>query len=289
MAGGAVMAHDGWLYWSTMIPPGYQALTFAALYPLAPSPMGFLGSYRPTAMFRGKLLAGKEPKLLVQLVYGNASLPKYVESADNSKACVVNTSTDPNSPNGDTACQWKIVPNAMGGQQALYGLSGYNNFFNSYTWWMQIYNGELFVGTFDWSYLLFESLLDIAGDQGPTAPDPDLASAHIADTDAVTIPPEVIEVARQFEGADLLRIHDSNDPAYAVSLNGVGNFSNYGVRNMLQVGSALYIGTANPFNLLNPPVNADYENQLGGWELIRLKPTDAWYREYSPTSEPKQE
>jgi hypothetical protein len=172
------------------------------------------------------------------------------------------------------------------GQKPLYGLSGYNNFFNSYTWWMHVYNGELFIGTFDWSYLLFESLFDIYGNSSPgfAGLDLDFGAASIAGTDADTIPDEVIEAARKFEGADLLRIHNPNEPAYVVSLNGVGNFSNYGVRNMLQVGSQLYIGTANPFNLLNPPTNANYDNQLGGWELLHLKPTDAWYQTYCPTT-----
>lgn len=242
MAGGAVMAHDGWLYWTTMMPPGVQALTFTELYPKAPSQDGFLGSYRPTSMFRGKFLNSSGRKMKVELLYGNAKLPKYVKTANPRQGC----------ESTDTNCRWQIVPNDMR-EKPQYGLSGYNNFFNSYTWWMHVYNRELFIGTFDWSYLLFEYLFDLYGNP---------------------IPHEVVEAARQFEGADLLRIPDSHDPAYAVSLNGVGNFSNYGVRNMLSVGCELFIGTANPFNLLNPPTNADYDNQLGGWELLHLKPTD---------------
>jgi len=248
MGGGAVAAHDGWLYWSTMTPPGTQAAAFSFMYPNAPSDYGFLGSYRPTAMFRGKMLDSKSPQ--IQLVYGNANLPKYVE-----------TGTTTGCKYTDTDCQWTIIPNNMGGVPGLYGHAGYNNPFNSYTWWMSAYNGELFIGTFDWTYLLTESIFDQYAGQ---------------------IPPGVIEAARQFEGADLLRIHSSNDPAYAVSLDGVGNFSNYGVRNMLQLGSQLYIGTANPFNLLNPPVNQNYDYQLGGWELLHLKPTGLWYQTYCP-------
>ncbi|WP_109486333.1 hypothetical protein [Occallatibacter savannae] len=269
MGGGALAAHDGWLYWSTMTPPGAQAQAFASMYKNAPSDYAFLGSYRPTAMFRGKFLDSATPQ--IQLLYGNQRLPKYVEQGTTSRC----TNTGP-------TCEWAIVPNNMSGTPALYGLAGYNNPFNSYTWWMTTYNGELFIGTFDWSYILFESLFDLTNGQQSTAalPDLDLGAASISTADANTIPPEVIAAAREFEGADLLRIHSSSDPAYVVDLDGMGNFSNYGVRNMLQLGSQLYIGTANPFNLLNPPINANYEDQLGGWELLHMKPTDLWYQTY---------
>jgi hypothetical protein len=270
MGGGALASHDGWLYWTTMTPPGAQAQAFNHMYGNAPSDYAFLGSYRPTAMFRGKFLDSATPQ--IQLLYGNARLPKYVEQGTTNRC----TNTGP-------TCQWAIVPNNMGGTPGLYGFAGYNNPFNSYTWWMTNYNGELFIGTFDWSYLLFESLFDMANGQQPLTTalsDFDLGALSISIADANTIPPEVIAAAREFEGADLLRIHSSNDPAYPVDLDGVGNFSNYGVRNMLQLGSELYIGTANPFNLLNPPINANYQNQLGGWELLHLKPTDLWYQTY---------
>lgn len=269
MGGGALAAHDGWLYWTTMVPPGVQAEYSGYLYPNAPSDYSFLGSYRPTSMFRGKFLDSNKPQ--IQLLYGNATLPKYVES-DGTTGC----------KRADTTCQWTLVPNNMGGVPGLYGRAGYNNPFNSYTWWMTTFNGELFIGTFDWSYLLFESLFDQYGQQSlPTSlSDFDLGAAPILSADVATIPAGIITAAREFEGADLLRIHSSNEPAYPVDLDGVGNFSNYGVRNMLQLGSHLYIGTANPFNLLNPPISANYQDQLGGWELLHLKPTDLWYQTY---------
>ena len=266
MGGGAVEAHDGWLYWTTMVPPGMQAGYFDALYGnTAPNDYGFLGSYRPTVMFRGKFLDTTKPQ--IQMLYGNALLPKYVQTGS-----LTGCGTS-------TTCEWKLVPNAMGGIPGMYGHAGYNNPFNSYTWWMRQYNGELFIGTFDWTYLLTETLFDVVNNHAKL-PEFDLGMPSISLHDAITIPQGVIDAARQFEGADLLRIHSSNNPAYIVSLNGVGNFSNYGIRNMMQLGSELYIGTANPFNLLNPQVNQNYQNQLGGWELLHLKPTGLWYQTY---------
>jgi hypothetical protein len=61
-------------------------------------------------------------------------------------------------------------------------------------------------------------------------------------------------------GADLWRFDDSSTPPEAVSLNGMGNSMNYGIRNMIADEDSLYIGTANPMNL----------SPDGGWELIEL-------------------
>jgi hypothetical protein len=183
----------------------------------------FLGSYRPTTLFRGKDFG--TPKQKIELLYGTTLLPKY------------NSRTD----------TWSLIPNKLQ-QSPKWGLTGYNNPFNSYTWWMSKFNGELFIGTFDWSYLLFESIFDQYGSQ---------------------IPPAVIAAARSYEGADLLRLHSSSDSPVFVSVNGMGNYSNYGIRTMIKTNGQLYLGTANPFNLFTDPVNDPY-GKTGGWELIRL-------------------
>jgi hypothetical protein len=230
-AGGAIAGFDGWLYFTTMTPPGAQLEQFNFLYPSAPTDTAslaedFLGSYRPTEMFRGKNFG--TPNQKIELLYGNNLLPKY-------------------DPGSNT---WSLVPNNLN-QSPKWGLAGYNNFFNSYTWWMQKFNGELFIGTFDWSYLLFESVFDQYGSK---------------------IPPAVIAAARSYEGADLLRLHSSSHAPVAVSLDGMGNFSNYGIRTMVKLNGNLYLGTANPFNLLTDPTSSQYDHKLGGWELIRLWP-----------------
>jgi hypothetical protein len=76
-----------------------------------------------------------------------------------------------------------------------------------------------------------------------------------------------MEAAHNFEGADLYSISNNKSPAATVSFNGLGNFANYGIRNMITVGSDMYIGTANPFNLLTDPNDTFYNGKLGGWEL----------------------
>lgn len=249
MDGGAMEVFNGDIYFTTMTPPGTQIIQFSKLYPGAPTDQlsqaeAFLGSYRPTAMFRASHLDSPNgPKF--ELLYGNPLLPQFV--ASDGTACptgAANAATQSN-------CSWAMTRNKMD-QDPLYGFGGYNNIFNSYTWWMHVYKGQLLVGTFDWSYLAYELLFDKYG-------------SHI--------PPEVITAARQFEGADLLRIPDPYSAAIPISLDGMGNFSNYGIRNMITVGNDLYIGTANPFNLLTNPNDNSYEGRLGGWELIDLQPT----------------
>jgi hypothetical protein len=229
-AGGAIKGFDGWLYFTTMIPPGSQMMAFTTLYGQpkdnAATVEAFLGSYRPTVVFRGKDFGTSKQK--IELLYGNTLLPKY----------------------DSTNSTWSLVPNNLH-QTPKWGLAGFNNFFNSYTWWMEKFNGELFMGTFDWSYLLFESIFDYSSN----------------------IPPQVMATARNFEGADLLRLYSSSDVPVAVSLNGMGNYSNYGLRTMIVANGNMYLGTANPFNLLTDPVNDPY-GKTGGWEMIKLSVVD---------------
>jgi hypothetical protein len=225
--GGAIAGFDGWLYFTTMTPPGAQLEQFQALYPSAPTDsaslgLDFLGSYRPTEMFRGRNFG--TPNQQIQLLYGNTVLPKY----------------DP------IANHWSLVLNNLN-QSPMWGFAGYNDFFNSYTWWMQTYNNELFIGTFNWDDLLFEEFFYQYGQN---------------------IPPQIINAARSYEGADLLRLHSSSSTPVFLSLNGMGNFSNYGIRTMIPVNNYLFLGTANPFNLLTTP-----GGEYGGWELLQLWPT----------------
>jgi hypothetical protein len=72
----------------------------------------------------------------------------------------------------------------------------------------------------------------------------------------------VEELGLLLYGADLWRFNSSRVPAVPEDLTGVGNFLNYGIRSMITQGdgSALLIGTANPFNL----------EEEGGWEFRRL-------------------
>ena len=56
--------------------------------------------------------------------------------------------------------------------------------------------------------------------------------------------------------------------AQSVDQRGLGNYLNYGVRNMIPNGKGgLYIGMANPMNLRTNLKDAKPE---GGWELIEM-------------------
>jgi len=142
---------------------------------------------------------------------------------------------------------WLVVPNNMGGAAPLWGAAGFDNFYNNYTWTMAEYGDQLFVGTMDWSYLLDEGLPLILEYLGlpPGTPIPLPEGEH---------------------GADLYRFVSSGSPAEAESLAGVGNPSNYGIRTMVS-DDALYLGMANPMNLLTDPND---ELPEGGWELLSL-------------------
>lgn len=218
--GGALESYEGYLYWGTMHVPGTGLVAFSEMYPGAEAgAAAFLGTYRPIVIFRGKKF--DTPKQRIELLYGTSRLPKY--DAANAK--------------------WTIVPNNMH-QKPKYGLAGINNFFNNYTWSMQVYKNQLFVGTMDWLYL----------------------GGVIVESLGIDIPDNLQALIREkFDGADLRCFPSGDRPAVAVSLNGLDNYLNYGIRTMVADDDCLYIGTANPMNLATDPKKPD-----GGWELFRL-------------------
>jgi len=149
--------------------------------------------------------------------------------------------------------------NRMPDPKPKYGHAGFNNPFNTYIWSMNVYDDKLFIGTFDWSYLFYQGLVDMA--IRPSYPE-------LADklTDLAKIKAPFKDFPIQF-GADLYKFVNSNSPAKAESRDGVGNFSNYGVRTLVGDETGLYVGTANAMNLLTDPYDDLPE---GGWELLRL-------------------
>lgn len=143
---------------------------------------------------------------------------------------------------------WVKLPNKMN-TRPLYGHSGFGNPFNNYTWTMSVYRNQLFVGTMDWSYLFSEGLKTVLETQ---------ANLPLSRVPAMPV---------QTFGADLWRFPAVFMPALPESVNGVGNYSNYGIRTMLNADGALYLGTANPMNLMTDPNDGRPE---GGWELLKL-------------------
>jgi hypothetical protein len=142
--------------------------------------------------------------------------------------------------------RWLLLPNKMG-TVPLYGDSGFDNFYNNYMWTMVEYEDALYVGTMDWSHLLDDGL--------------PLILAYLG------LPPDIqLPLPAGDHGADLLRFASGAGPAEAVSTDGLGNPTNYEVRTMVSQ-DALYLGTANPMNLMTDPGDG---GPVGGWELIRL-------------------
>jgi hypothetical protein len=221
--GGALHSYGAYLYWGTMQVPLMSLVLFWEQDIGNSSKLlaDFLGTNRPICIFRGKNFGKNNTE--VELLYGTSYLPKY---------------------NAQTS-EWEIVPNNLH-QKPKFGLAGFNNFFNNYTWWMDFYHGRLFVGTMDWSFLLSQGLETFAG---------------------VTIPPSIQKLAQHFYGADLYNFVSLDYPAIPVSLSGVGNYTNYGIRTMVS-DDFLYLGTANPMNILTNPTG---DKPLGGWELRKLR------------------
>ena len=129
---------------------------------------------------------------------------------------------------------WSSAPT---GWTPLYGHSGLNNRFNNYTWRMAVAGDRLYVATMDWSYLVHD----------------------------LTTPPPPTDPAGW--GGDLWVFPSTTQPAEPISTTGVGNYLNYGIRNMNVDGNDLYLGMANPMNLRTNPTD---EFPEGGWELIKL-------------------
>jgi hypothetical protein len=224
--GGALVSFGGKLYWGTMHVPFTGALAHAEVY--GPSPdtaaalANVLGSHRAISIFRGDDFGASTEH--VDLLYGAAVLPVF------------------------DGARWTLRPNKMG-VAPLYGPSGFGNTFNNYTWTMGVFDGALYVGTMDWSYLLADGLAPLLSQLGISA--------------GTELPLPHLEL-----GADLWRFPSASAPAVRESLDGVGNYTSYGIRTMVS-DDALYLGMANPMNLLTDRTD---DRPEGGWELLRLTP-----------------
>jgi hypothetical protein len=251
--GGALASFDGYLYFGTINVPFAAVGAHFMANPgdtVTPTSLALaaLGTFRPTSVFRcckwGKNVSKSAPGAAgVQLLYGFDTMPAY---------------------NPDTQA-WTLVPNANV-YHPMYGRPGFGNPFNAYTWTMGVYRKQLYVGTFDWSYLLLDAptaLLQQMGiadlQNGPLSID------GLTNSFAFQYVSQVIQ--NYLLGADLWKFTSSKDPAVPESLTGVINNLNYGLRTMVTDGSGMYLGTADPMNLkVSPP-----STQQGGWELLQLR------------------
>ena len=260
MAVGPVQSYDGKIYWGTMNVPFvgsfYLIQAYTAEYGAPDTEqlaLMLLGGWRTTTEFRGDNFESSPD---VQLLYGNVVLP-------------VADFTGP-SPS------WSLQRNKMSAIPR-YGLAGFGNPFNAYTWTMAVNRGDLYVGTFDSSYLIRSILQDginVTSSSMPEGIDP--ADAQAATT---LFTPENMQallagygltlddLPLQY-GADLWRFPTGTHRAVPEFINGGLNRFSYGIRTMISDGSNLYLGMANPMNLeVNPP---GYPQ--GGWQLLQLNP-----------------
>jgi hypothetical protein len=234
--GGALASYGGYLFWGTMHVPFTSALAHFTVHGTPSSTIkvveSIFASQRAISLFRGKDFDSGEPQ--VDLLYGSYLLPVFVPATETETV-------------GDGL--WLLLPNNMG-QKPLFGQAGFGNHYNNYTWTMAVHQDKLYVGTMDYSYLINEGMASLLSYILGTPVDPALIpSLPLADF-----------------GADIYRFRQVDEPAAAISVDGAGNYSNYGIRTML-ADDALYLGTANPMNLMTDP---DDELPEGGWELLRL-------------------
>lgn len=252
--GGAMASYGDYLYFGTINNP--IAGPFAAILADQQNVIrlcgddtestlnAILGTFRPISVFRGRNLG--TPGQEIELLYGSEFWPSLVPDTDDDGACV----------------RYDIFPladhrNRLNQAPSL-GLAGINNFFNAYTWTMDVYKESLFLGTFDWSSVAVGSILE-----GSIV---DLIPQALE----IITPDESINALIQYPlatvGADLWRFDDTTSPARPETLGGFSNWSNYGIRSLFS-GEELCVGTANPFNLRAGTA----DNTDGGWELICSK------------------
>lgn len=129
---------------------------------------------------------------------------------------------------------------------------GFDNYFNGYFWRMCEHDGWLYMATFCWN-----SLLGYARRENW----PDFFSAMVSD------------VGEQFimdnqSGFDLYRSFDGEN-WLPVTLTGMGNPYNVGLRTLVSTEHGLFIGTANPFGPRIRPVGEEelVDNPDGGCEV----------------------
>ena len=247
---GPIVSFEGHLIWGTMHIPGISFLSFIQQNGmpenLTDALLAFLGTWRATSVFKtqhfDRLGVG------VELLYGMPYLPAY------------------SSQDGWSFQKNKIYEARRAHGLPRHGLSGFNNFFNSYTWSMQVHEGNLYMGTFDSSSIIYDVLLN----QGVNAKGGEIGQIFLPGYG--TVPEDALKLPdpnRYFIGADLLRFPHHYFPAQYENITGLGNPLNYGVRTMVSREEGLFAGTANPFNMarIDDPDNGYFR---GGWELVRL-------------------
>ena len=230
--GGALASFGGDLYWGTMHVPFEATVaawkTYGAPTSSTATATLLAATQRAAAVFRGTNLGMRRAD--IDLLYGAEMLTQYQVASKT----------------------WAIVPNNMHAIP-IHGTSGMDNPFNNYIWSMAVWSNRLWVGTMNWAYVFNEVAPQVEEVLGLTS-----GSINLQELGLGTVIPF---------GANLAYFNNAYSPAFFDDDQGLGNYLNYGFRNLLPVGNVMYVGTANPMNLKTDPT----KDKLGGWELIQLQ------------------
>ncbi len=263
--GGDLKEFQGWLYFGSMHIPLMPAAV--AQDQGATDTLNLVvNGHRAISVFRLREIPGTPPRdVEVQCLWGRKELSVY----------------------NPVEKKYGEIPLPTG-YTPLYGDSGFGNIFNNYTWSMAEYDGCLYIGTMDWSYLA-ESVVE---QYLKTYPFRDLEPLELLDifdngwtfswaepfkegilslvekgggikkekgnVRQVPIP----DTDQIMPGFDLMAT--DGEKWTMVTNDGFGenlsaNYINYGLRNMVSDGISLFAGTANPMNI----------HPYGGWEFWR--------------------
>jgi hypothetical protein len=243
---GALKEFDGELYWGIMIYPLKGSLEWLNYYDpektLTQSQLEqmLVYTFRAAAVFRGTNFSTGTPT--IQLLYGQPNFEVYQGTPE------------------ETSGGWVLTPNNMAtpGTAPLYGSAGFGLQYNAYVWTMTIFNSDLYVGTMNWGYMAFDS--------GAIIFDQSYGSVSIN-------LPALIPVTSY--GADLYEFTNNTSAAATITSDGMGNYLNYGIRQLVANGTtSLIIGSANPMNLATTGVidGVASPTTVGGWQLIEAVP-----------------
>lgn len=132
----------------------------------------------------------------------------------------------------------------VNGYTPKFGRAGYGQLFTAYSWTLEEYNGNLYVGTMN-----MENLIGgIAGTEGEGTNQ----MAGILKT--------AMGIDENNYGFELVRFTDPNIYPEYITTNGFGNGTAYGIRNFTKCGDDLYVGSASPLNL----------KEFGGCHLFKV-------------------
>lgn len=127
--------------------------------------------------------------------------------------------------------------------------SGFGDVTNGYCWQLQSFNGELYLGTWSWNDLipLYVPYLPRLLELLPLTEALGVYLSFLASLAGPTITEMLYTLGSRQIGCDLWKTSDGIH-WIPVSLNGLGNRYNYGIRELfVSSEETLFIGTANPF------------------------------------------